>query len=111
MGIAVNNLLAIYKVALVGFIIVTGIAASSTGPGDGEGGASGWETVNLDPGVGDYASAVLGVLWAYTGWENANYVLSEVRRPLGNEGRVFKVAAFSSVGLLTTLYIDRKSVV
>lgn len=53
--------------------------------------------------MSDYANAILGVLWAYTGWENANYVLSEVRRPPGKESRVFRVAAFSAIGTTTVL--------
>jgi amino acid transporter len=113
MGIVVNNFLAIYKVTLVTFIILVGFAALFGGRGKG--------VTNGDPGYGlenwdhalatkmmsmfEYSNAILGVLWAYTGWENANYVLSEVRRPPGNESRVFKVAAFSAIGLTTVLYV------
>ncbi|KAI5802656.1 amino acid permease-domain-containing protein, partial [Pyronema domesticum] len=118
MGIAINNFLAIYKISMVLFIIVTGFAAM--GGARARPGNSGPEhkdqpygLVNIsykewakteERSLNEYASAILGVLWAYTGWENANYVLSEVKRPPGRESRVFKVAAFGSIGVLTALY-------
>ena len=124
MGIALNNFLAIYKVSLVLFIIIIGFAAMA---GARRRGASinatataaaapdtKYGLANLSvaefahteaKSMQEYASAILGVLWAYTGWENANYVLSEVKRPPGHESRVFKVSAFASIGTLTTLYV------
>lgn len=113
MGIAVNNLLALYKVGLVTFIIMVGFAAMAGGRGKGvHNGDPGYGLENWDHAMAtktmsmwEYSNAILGVLWAYTGWENANYVLSEVRRPRGNESKVFKVAAFSAIGLTTVLYV------
>lgn len=119
MGIALNNFLAIYKVSLVLFIIVIGFAAmagarrrdattATTAP-DTKYGLANLSVAEFAyteaKSMQEYASAVLGVLWAYTGWENANYVLSEVKRPPGHESRVFKVSAFASIGTLTTLYV------
>jgi amino acid transporter len=118
MGIAINNFLAIYKISMVLFIIVTGFAAmggararpENSGPEHKD---QPYGLVNIsykewakteEKSLNEYASAILGVLWAYTGWENANYVLSEVKRPPGRESRVFKVAAFGSIGVLTALY-------
>jgi amino acid transporter len=112
MGIFVNNMLALYKVTLVTFIIMVGFAAMAGGRGKGvnNGGTYGlknWDTamVTKTMSMWEYSNAILGVLWAYTGWENANYVLSEVRRPPGNESKVFKVAAFSAIGVTTVLYV------
>jgi amino acid transporter len=113
MGIIVNNLLALYKVTLITFIIMVGFAAMAGGRGKGVTvGDKGYGMVNWDHAMAakamsmqDYSSAILGVLWAYTGWENANYVLSEVRRPPGNESIVFKVAAFSAITGTTVLYV------
>jgi amino acid transporter len=107
MGIALNNFLAIYKVSMVVFIIIIGFAAMGRG-GDGGGlkNLSAPELMRTEAkSMNEYATAILGVLWAYTGWENANYVLSEVKRPPGHESRVFKVAAFASIGTLTVLYM------
>ncbi|KAF8249975.1 amino acid transporter [Wilcoxina mikolae CBS 423.85] len=112
MGIAVNNFLALYKVGLVTFIIMCGFAAMAGGRGKGVHTEQGYGLENWDNAMAtkamsmwEYSNAILGVLWAYTGWENANYVLSEVRRPRGNESKVFKVAAFSAIGLTTVLYV------
>jgi len=115
MGIALNNFLAIYKVSVVSFIIIIGFAAMAgakrKGVSDGD---PGYGLQNLSAAefakterksMQEYVSAILGVLWAYTGWENANYVLGEVKRPPGKESRVFKVSAFSSIGILTVLYV------
>ena len=124
MGIALNNFLAIYKVSLVLFIIIIGFAAmagarrrdasiNTTATATAASGTK-YGLANLSvaefayteaKSMQEYASAILGVLWAYTGWENANYVLSEVKRPPGHESRVFKVSAFASIGTLTTLYV------
>ncbi|KAA8903666.1 amino acid permease-domain-containing protein [Sphaerosporella brunnea] len=116
MGIALNNFLAIYKVSLVAFIIIIGFAAMGGAKGKGvqDGGNPRFGLKNISTAelmrtegksMSEYATAILGVLWAYTGWENANYVLSEVKRPPGHESRVFKVAAFASIGTLTMLYM------
>ncbi|KAI5781499.1 amino acid permease-domain-containing protein [Geopyxis carbonaria] len=112
-GVAVNNMLAIYKVTLVTFIILVGFAAMAGGRGKGvTTGDPKYGLVNFENAMEtrtmsmlEYSTAILGVLWAYTGWENANYVLSEVRRPPGNESKVFKVASFSAIGCVTILYV------
>ncbi|TGZ77031.1 amino acid transporter [Ascodesmis nigricans] len=113
-GLAVNNLLAIYKVTLVTFIILVGFAAMGGARGKGVtwGDNEHYGLINFENAMVtqpksmlEYASAILGVLWAYTGWENANYVLSEVRRPRGRESSVFKVASFSAISIVTVLYV------
>jgi amino acid transporter len=116
MGIALNNFLAIYKVSLLVFIIILGFAAMAGARGKGAVNIGdkeyGLENISVKAltdtthkSMLEYANAILGVLWAYTGWENANYVLSEVKRPPGNESRVFRVSAFASIGTLTVLYV------
>lgn len=113
-GVAVNNMLAIYKVTLVTFIIMVGFAAMggargkdvSWGDNEHYGLINFKDAMVTEPrSMLEYASAILGVLWAYTGWENANYVLSEVRRPRGRESSVFKVASFSAISIVTVLYV------
>lgn len=113
MGIAVNNCLAVYKLGLVSFIVVVGFVAMAGGGGKNvvdkhrEYGLVNFkDAADIQRmSMNDYANAILGVLWAYTGWENANYVLSEVKRPPGKESRVFKVAALGSIGTITLLYV------
>lgn len=111
-GIAINNFLALYKLALVTFIVLVGFAAMAGGRGKGVTGGGGYGLTNFADAadirrmsMNEYANAALGVLWAYTGWENANYVLAEVKRPPGRESRVFRVAALGSVGTVTLLYV------
>ena len=41
------------------------------------------------------------VLYAYSGWQNANYVLNEVRDPV----RILKIAGPLGLGITATLYI------
>ena len=41
------------------------------------------------------------VLYAYSGWQNANYVLNEVRDPV----RTLKIAGPLGLGITATLYI------
>ena len=41
------------------------------------------------------------VLFAYDGWQNANYVLNEVRDPV----RTLKIAGLLGLGITATLYI------
>ena len=80
MGIFVNNALAAYKIGLLLFVVVAGFAClAGAGAGDQKG--DGYGKVNLgDAFTGSsgspyaYASAMLSVLYAYQGWENANYV-------------------------------------
>jgi amino acid transporter len=41
------------------------------------------------------------VLYSYSGWQNANYVLNDVRRPV----RTLKIAGPLALGITATLYI------
>ena len=41
------------------------------------------------------------VIYSYSGWQNANYVLNEVRDPV----RTLKVAGPLGLGITATLYI------
>jgi len=49
----------------------------------------------------DYATAMFAVLFSYYGWQNANYVLNEVRNPV----RTLKIAGPLGLGITATLYI------
>lgn len=106
-GIRLFSALGVFKVVILLFIIFSGFAALAghrkipdphnfdhafrleTGDGYGGGGAYA------------YATALLRIVYSYKGWENANYVLSEVKRPQ----RTLKIAAPLAVGLVTVLYV------
>ncbi|KAM3510115.1 hypothetical protein MY11210_006032 [Beauveria gryllotalpidicola] len=48
-----------------------------------------------------YVSALLSIIYAFSGWESANYVLGEVRNPR----RTLAIAAPLAVGIVTLLYM------
>ena len=80
MGIFINNALAAYKVGLLLFVVVAGFACLAGAGGKGQN-KDEYGKVNLEHAFAGssgspyaYASAMLSVLYAYQGWENANYV-------------------------------------
>ncbi|CAZ86234.1 unnamed protein product [Tuber melanosporum] len=110
MGIFINNALAVYKVALLLFVVISGFVCLGGGGGGDHKGPYGAENLKdaFEGSSGSpyhYASAMLGVLYSYQGWENANYVLAEVKRPRGHESRTFKRAALVAFTVVTVLYI------
>ncbi|PLN84779.1 amino acid transporter [Aspergillus taichungensis] len=104
-GIQTNNILAAYKVIFLGVMGVAGLIATCrngtrgelaglndyTSPGDGR------------PLLGGNVSlAILQVLYSYHGWENANYVTSEIK---GDDKETLKRGALIGVGVVNCLYI------
>ncbi|KAH7361874.1 high-affinity methionine permease [Plectosphaerella cucumerina] len=106
-GIRLFNVLGIFKVVVLLFIVFSGFAALAghrkdpnphnfdnafkieEGNGYGNGGAYG------------YATALLRVIYSYKGWENANYVVGELKNPK----RTLSIAAPIAVGGVTILYV------
>lgn len=111
LGIWLSNGLGAFKLVLLSLVVFTGFAAlagrmEKPSPGNfksfhGEG------TLRDDKGnspagaAAGYALALLQVLYAYSGWENANYVLTEVR----NAPTTLKRAAPIAVSIVTVLYV------
>jgi amino acid transporter len=106
-GIRMFNVLGVFKVAILLFIVCSGFAALAgrrlvpnphnfdnaftieSGEGYGGGGAYA------------YSNALLNIVYSYKGWENANYVLSEIKDPR----RTLTIAAPLAVGGVTILYV------
>ncbi|KAG6359698.1 hypothetical protein INS49_010750 [Diaporthe citri] len=106
-GLRLVNVLGIFKVVILIFIVFSGFAALAgrrlvpnphnfdnafrieEGDGYGNGGAYG------------YATALLRIMYSYKGWENANYVVGELKNPK----RTLAVAAPLAVGGVTVLYL------
>ncbi|KAK7732413.1 hypothetical protein SLS63_005091 [Diaporthe eres] len=106
-GLRLVNVLGIFKVVILLFIVFSGFAALAgrrlvpnphnfdnafrieEGDGYGNGGAYG------------YATALLRIVYSYKGWENANYVVGELKNPK----RTLAVAAPLAVGGVTVLYL------
>ena len=106
-GIRLVNVLGVFKVAIVLLIIFAGFAALGgharvPNPhnfdhafrfekGDGYGGGGAYE----------YSNALLNIIYSYKGWENANYVIGELKYPK----KTLSVAAPLAVGGVTILYV------
>ncbi|KAL1851095.1 hypothetical protein Daus18300_012642 [Diaporthe australafricana] len=106
-GLRLVNVLGVFKVVILVFIVFSGFAALAgrrlvpnphnfdrafvieEGDGYGNGGAYG------------YATALLRIVYSYKGWENANYVVGELKNPR----RTLAVAAPLAVGGVTVLYV------
>ena len=106
-GIRLFNVLGVFKVVILLFIVFAGFAALAghrripnphnfdnafqlgTGPGYGGGGAYA------------YATALLRIIYSYKGWENANYVLGEVKNPR----KTLLIAAPLAVASTAVLYV------
>ncbi|CAG9983960.1 unnamed protein product [Clonostachys byssicola] len=106
-GVRLFNVLGVFKVGVVLFIIFAGFAALAgrrlvpdphnfdnsfaIEVGDGYGGG----------GVYAYSNALLNIIYSYKGWENANYVVSELKNPR----KTLAIAAPLAIGGVTILYL------
>jgi amino acid transporter len=106
-GIRLFNVLGVFKVFILLFIVFSGFAALAghlkieqphnfdnafrleVGDGYGGGGAYG------------YCQALLRIIYSYKGWENANYVLGEIRNPK----KTLSWSAPLAIGGTTILYV------
>ena len=103
-GMRLFNVLGVFKVGVLLFIVFSGFAAL-----DGRLKIEETPTNFVDSfkwrghggGVYNYASALLRIVYSYKGWENLNYVLGEVRQPQ----KTLKIAAPLAVSLATVLYV------
>ncbi len=105
-GIFINNLFTVVKVLILIAIIVMGFIKAG---GHKLGGAD-KATDNFSPpnsfrssrrGVADYADSFLYIIYAYSGFEQPFYVLSEVSRPR----RVFPKYTLIAMAIATTLFL------
>ncbi|KHE80667.1 hypothetical protein GE21DRAFT_4025, partial [Neurospora crassa] len=118
LGIWLSNGLGVFKLVLLILVVCTGFAAlagnmegesprnfsSFDGPGDATGNGDDQTDGmgnNVAGSAAGYALALLQVLYSYGGWENANYVLSEVR----DAPKTLRLAAPIAIGTVTVLYV------
>ncbi|KAK3685177.1 amino acid permease-domain-containing protein [Podospora appendiculata] len=106
-GLRLTNALGVFKVVVLLLIVFSGLAALAghrlvpdphnfdniwvIEKGDGYGGGGAYA----------YATALLQVVYSYKGWENANYVLGELKNPR----RTLSIAAPLAVVGVTILYV------
>ncbi|KAI0063748.1 high affinity methionine permease [Artomyces pyxidatus] len=102
LGIYLMNILSLFKIVILLFIVVTGWVVLSG------------KTRIKDPHANfrdafagssrssnDYATAMFKVLYAYEGWNNVNYVLNEVKTPV----RTLKIAGPLGLAITSALYM------
>ncbi|KAK4212393.1 phosphatidylinositol 4-kinase-like protein [Rhypophila decipiens] len=110
LGIWLSNGLGAFKLILLTLVVCTGWAAlSGRMVGESPGNFSSFNgptdetNAELDTQrtTAGYALALLQVLYSYSGWENANYVLTEVR----DAPRTLRRAAPIAISAVTLLYV------
>ncbi|KAI1322593.1 amino acid/polyamine transporter I [Xylariaceae sp. FL0255] len=106
-GLRLVNLLGIFKVVILIFIVFSGFAALAghlrvPNPNNFHD-AFKQEVTATYGGTGayGYANALLSIIYSYKGWENANYVIGELRNPR----KTLSLAAPLAVGGVTILYV------
>ncbi|KAI1076893.1 amino acid transporter [Whalleya microplaca] len=106
-GLRLVNLLGIFKVVILLLIVFSGFAAIAgrlrvPPPGNFHN-AFDIEVTEDYGGQGayGYATALLRIIYSYKGWENANYVVGELRNPR----KTLATAAPLAIGGVTILYV------
>ncbi|KAF2120982.1 amino acid permease-domain-containing protein [Lophiotrema nucula] len=110
-GIWLSNILGVFKMIVLALIIFTGLAAlagrmhaprpDNFSSFDGAGSACELPPFAKSTQAANYALALLQVLYSYSGWESANYVLTEVR----DAPRTLRIAAPMAVSMVMLSYI------
>ncbi|KAL7622631.1 hypothetical protein AAE478_008144 [Parahypoxylon ruwenzoriense] len=106
-GLRLVNVLGVFKVVILVFIVFSGFAALAgrllvPPPGNFHN-AFAIEVTDTYGGQGayGYATALLRIIYSYKGWENANYVLGELKNPR----KTLAIAAPIAIGGVTILYV------
>ncbi|KAA8910684.1 high-affinity methionine permease [Sphaerosporella brunnea] len=104
-GMRLFNILGVFKVGILAFIVFSGFAALGghlkIPKPDTLQHAFRWYIFEGTGGAYNYATALLRIVYSYKGWENANYVLGEVRHPR----RTLAIAAPLAIGGTMALYV------
>ncbi|KAL7274661.1 hypothetical protein RUND412_002424 [Rhizina undulata] len=102
-GMRLFNVLGVFKVVILLLIVFSGFAALAghlkVPPPNNFKDPFAFE--DFGGGVYNYATALLRIVYSYKGWENANYVLGELKHPK----RTLSIAAPLAVGGVTILYV------
>lgn len=110
-GIWLSNGLGAFKLILLALLVCTGFAALAGNTSAPRPNPSNFSSFHgpeypLESGrplqaAAGYALALLQVLYSYSGWENANYVLTEVH----NAPKTLRRAAPIAISVVTVLYV------
>ncbi|KAF2756904.1 amino acid transporter [Pseudovirgaria hyperparasitica] len=104
-GMRLFDILGVFKVVVLLLIVFSGFAALA-GHRRIEDPHNFDDAFSIDTSYGGggawaYATALLRIVYSYKGWENANYVLGEIKHPK----RTLAIAAPLAVGGVTILYV------
>ena len=97
-GKTIQNIFTVAKVAAIGVLIVFGLSIGRGSPPQLSLATPGLDTGALVTGFG---LALVAVIWAFDGWNNINFVASEIRNPRRTLPRVL---ILGTVGI-TTIYV------
>ncbi|PFH62537.1 hypothetical protein XA68_13119 [Ophiocordyceps unilateralis] len=101
-GVKLLNILGISKVFVLVFIVCAGFAALAghRRVPDPRNFDDAFTSIN-GGGAYEYSKALLMVIYSYSGWEGATYVMGELKRP----GKTLAVAAPFAIGSVAVLYV------
>ncbi|KAL4761141.1 APC family permease [Aspergillus foveolatus] len=106
-GIWANDCLAVYKVLFLLVLVLAGFVETCRQAADGGLlGVGDYATTHGNPSPTNVALAILQVLYSYQGWENANYVTSEIKGAGEHKKRRLKRGAFIAISVVMFLYIS-----
>ncbi|KAL3436106.1 amino acid permease-domain-containing protein [Aspergillus tetrazonus] len=106
-GIWANDCLAVYKVLFLLVLVLAGfLETCRQGADGGLLGLGDYATTHGSPSPTNVALAILQVLYSYQGWENANYVTSEIKGAGEHKKRRLKRGAFIAISIVMFLYIS-----
>jgi len=100
-GVMIQNTLTGVKVLTLILICITGLVAAGGGIPNApmtNNFQNAFEGTSRNGNA--YASALFNVFFAYDGWNNANYILDELKNPIST----LKISALSGITLVTILY-------
>jgi len=97
-GILFQNILTLMKIIIVMSLIIAGLIMADWGQSER---LCSSYTFSHNVRWSDYGSALIIIMYAYTGWNGAAYMAGEIKEP----GKKLPVAMFSAALIVTVLYI------
>lgn len=103
LGIMIQNVSTVLKMAGLVFIVISGLIYPLYASHEATDGLphSSPETIPKSTGLGSYALAFYQGLWAYDGWNNLNFIAGEVINP----GRNIPLSIFIGIPAVISIYL------
>ncbi|PRT57032.1 High-affinity methionine permease [Wickerhamiella sorbophila] len=102
-GLALQNVLGLFKLVVIGMMIIIGFVALGGGGGIKETGNFHDSFTNTADSTSGYGvvMALYNIIWSFVGYSNANYALAEAKNP----NRILKYAAPTALISVAILYM------